>query len=85
MKKILIYNSAGGLGEPIQLISLLLRLKNHYKKSKILYFNSHFEGKLREFNINIETLNLNLEYFKFFVSTNFTTKALCYFIVFPIY
>ena len=83
MKKILIYNSGGGLGDSIQLIPLLLSLKNHYKKSKILYLGAHtnhFEGKLKEFNINIETLNLNLEYFGFrwwhilFVKKNFIKK-----------
>ena len=68
MKKILIYNSGGGLGDSIQIIPLLLSLKNHYRKSKILYLGAHpnhFEGKLKEYNIKIETLNLNLKYFGF--------------------
>ena len=80
MKKILIYNSGGGLGDSIQIIPLLLSLKNHYRKSKILYLGAHpnhFEGKLKEYNIKIETLNLNLKYFGFrwwhlfFVKKNF--------------
>tara|TARA_Y100000816_G_scaffold165718_1_gene118765 strand:- start:8502 stop:9455 length:954 start_codon:yes stop_codon:yes gene_type:complete len=80
MKKILIYNSGGGLGDTIQIIPLLLSLKNHYRKSKILYLGAHpnhFEGKLKEYNIKIETLNLNLKYFGFrwwhlfFVKRNF--------------
>jgi len=68
MKRILIYNSGGGLGDSIQIIPLILSLKNHFRKSKILYLGSHdnhFEGKLKEYNINIETLDLNLKYFGF--------------------
>ena len=65
MKKILIYNSGGGLGDSIQIIPLILSLKNHYRRSDIFYLGSHpnhFEGKLKEFNIKIQTLNLNLKY-----------------------
>ena len=68
MKKILIYNSGGGLGDSIQIMPLILSLKNHYRKSKIFYLGAHqnhFKGKLKEYNINIETLDLNLKYFGF--------------------
>jgi hypothetical protein len=68
MKKILIYNSGGGLGDSIQIIPLILSLKNHYRRSKIFYLGAHpnhFDGKLKEYNINIETLELNLQYFGF--------------------
>ena len=68
MKKILIYNSGGGLGDAIQIIPLILSLKNHYRRSKIFYLGAHpnhFEGKLKEYNINVETLELNLKYFGF--------------------
>ena len=68
MKKILIYNSGGGLGDSIQIIPIILSLKNHYRRSKIFYLGAHpnhFEGKLKEYNINIETLELNLKYFGF--------------------
>ena len=83
MKKILIYNSGGGLGDSIQIIPLLLSLKNHYRRSKIYYLGAHqnhFEGELKEYNINIETLKLNLKYFGFrwwhlfFVKRNFYKK-----------
>ena len=68
MKKILIYNSGGGLGDSIQIIPLILSLKNHYRRSKIFYLGAHpnhFEGKLKEYNINVDTLELNLRYFGF--------------------
>ena len=68
MKKILIYNSGGGLGDSIQLFTLILSLKNHFKSSEFFYLGSHanhFIGKLKEFNINIKTLDLSLKYFGF--------------------
>ena len=68
MKKILIYNSGGGLGDSIQLISLILSLQNYFNKSKFFYLGAHtnhFQNKLKEFNIKIETLDLNLKYFGF--------------------
>jgi len=83
VKKILIYNSGGGLGDSIQIIPLILSLKNHYRKSDIFYLGAHpnhFEGKLKEYNINIHTLDLNLKYFGFrwwhllFVRKNFNKK-----------
>ena len=83
MRKILIYNSGGGLGDSIQIMPLILSLKNHYRRSKIFYLGAHqnhFEGKLKEYNINIETLDLNLKYFGFrwwhffYVKKNFISK-----------
>ena len=83
MKKILIYNSGGGLGDSIQIIPLILSLKNHYRRSNIYYLSAHsnhFEGKLKEYNIKVQTLNLNLKYFGFrwwhllFVKKNFYKK-----------
>ena len=68
MKKILIYNSGGGLGDSIQIIPFLLSLKNHYRRTKIFYLGAHqnhFKGKLKEYNLRIESLDLNLEYFGF--------------------
>jgi len=83
MKKILIYNSGGGLGDSIQLIPLVLSLKNHFRRAKIFYLGAHenhFEGKLKEYNIKIETLKLDLKYFGFrwwhffYVKKNFNIK-----------
>jgi ADP-heptose:LPS heptosyltransferase len=68
MKKILIYNSGGGLGDSIQIIPLILSLKNHLRRAKIFYLGAHpnhFEKKLKEYNINIDTFELNLRYFGF--------------------
>jgi len=68
MKKILIYNSGGGLGDSIQIIPLILSIKNHYRRSNIFYLGAHpnhFDGKLKEYNIKVQTLELNLKYFGF--------------------
>ena len=68
MKKILIYNSGGGLGDSIQLFPLLISLKGHFRKAKFYYLGAHtnhFDGRLKEYNINLETVNLNLKYFGF--------------------
>jgi len=68
MNKILLYNSGGGLGDSIQLFTLIFSLQNHFKSSEFFYLGSHenhFQGKLKEFNINIKTLDLGLKYFGF--------------------
>ncbi len=68
MNKILLYNSGGGLGDSIQLFTLIISLKNHFKKSKFYYLGAHqnhFNGKLKEYKINLETIDLGLKYFGF--------------------
>ena len=68
MKKILIYNSGGGLGDSIQLFTLILSLQKYYKNSEFFYLGAHenhFEGKLKEFGIQVTTLNLGIKYFGF--------------------
>ena len=68
MKSILIYNSGGGIGDSIQLFNLILSLQNHFKYSDFFYLSSHqnhFEGSLKEFQINMKTLNLDMKYFGF--------------------
>jgi len=68
LKKILIYNSGGGLGDAIQLFPLILSLKNHFKSGDFYYLGSHenhFLNKLKDFNVNIKTLDLSLKYFGF--------------------
>ncbi len=79
-KNVLIYNSGGGLGDSIQLIPLIESLKKNFINPKILYLGAHenhFENKLKDYKIKIDTLNLNLKYFGFrwwhllFVKTRF--------------
>ena len=68
LKKILIYNSGGGLGDAIQLFPLILSLKNHFKSGHFYYLGAHenhFLNKLKDFNVNIKTLDLGLKYFGF--------------------
>ena len=68
LKKILIYNSGGGLGDTIQLFSLILSLKNHFRSTDFYYLGAHenhFLGKLKNYNIEIKTLDLGLQYFGF--------------------
>ncbi len=65
---ILIYNSGGGLGDSIQLLNLLTSLKNKFPNSNLWYLGAHenhFEGKLKDYNIKLNTLKLNLKYFGF--------------------
>ena len=68
MKKILIYNSGGGLGDSIQLFPLLISLKSHFKKANFYYLgahSNHFVGALKEYNIKLDTVELGLKYFGF--------------------
>ena len=77
IKKILLYNSGGGIGDSIQLFPLILSLKNHFKQSDFFYLGSHknhYENKLKEYNIKIRTLDLSLDYFGFRWNHFFKTK-----------
>ena len=68
MKKILLYNSGGGLGDSIQLFTLILSLQKHYKDSDFFYLGAHenhFQGKLKEFGIKISTFEIGFKYFGF--------------------
>ena len=77
MKRILIYNSGGGLGDSIQIFSLILTLKNHFKNSDIYYLSAHenhFNKSLKDFNIRVINLDLNIKYFGFRIWHYFITK-----------
>ena len=68
MKKILIYNSGGGLGDSIQIFPLILSLKGHFRKAKFYYLvahTNHFNERLRDYKIHLETVDLGLKYFGF--------------------
>ena len=77
IKKLLIYNSGGGIGDSIQLFTLILSLENLFEKSEIYYLGSHenhYLGKLKEYNINVKNLDLELKYFGFRWWHLFVTK-----------
>ena len=68
IKKLLIYNSGGGIGDSIQLFPLILSLENFFEESEIYYLGAHenhYLGKLKEYNIKVKTLSLGLKYFGF--------------------
>ena len=81
MKNILIYNSGGGLGDSIQLFDLATSLKINFKDASIIYLGAHenhFQGKLKEYGIDIPTLDLKLQYFGFRWKHLFLAKKLFY-------
>ena len=56
------------MGDSIQIMPLILSLQNHFKNSKFFYLgahSNHFEGKLKDYNINISTFKIGLRYFGF--------------------
>ena len=68
IKNILLYNSGGGIGDSLQILPLINTLKNEFKGAKFYYLSAHenhFNSTLRDFNSQIETLNLNIKYFGF--------------------
>ena len=68
IKKLLIYNSGGGIGDSIQLFPLIKSLENLFEKSEIYYLGAHenhYLGRLKEYNIKVKNLNLELKYFGF--------------------
>ena len=67
-KKILIYNSGGGLGDAIQLFPIILSLQNHFQNCTFYYLGAHqnhFSHKLKNYNISLKTIDLDLKYFGF--------------------
>ena len=68
IKRILIYNTGGGLGDSIQLFPLILSLQNHFKSAQLYFLSAHdnhYLNKLKEYNINIKNLDLDTKYFGF--------------------
>ena len=68
INRVLLYNSGGGIGDSIQLFTLILSLQNIYKESEIYYLGAHenhYLDKLKEYNIKVKTLSLGLKYFGF--------------------
>jgi len=68
IKNILIYNSGGGIGDSIQIISLINTLKAEFNNADFFYLSAHenhFNQTLKDYNCKIKTLNLNIKYFGF--------------------
>ena len=68
INRVLLYNSGGGIGDAIQILPLLNTLKNELKNTKFYYLSAHenhFNSTLKDLNCEIESLNLNIQYFGF--------------------
>ena len=68
IKRVLIYNSGGGLGDALQILSLIDTLKEEFNSAKFYYLcahKNHFSSNLVDFNSKIETLDLAIKYFGF--------------------
>ena len=66
--KILIYNSGGGIWDSIQLLDLILTLKEKFGENSLYYLPSHknhFNGALKDYNIFLKELKHDLVYFGF--------------------
>ena len=66
----MIYNSGGGIGDAVQIINLLISLRDHYKDHEIYLLQAHqnylFENSLKELNLSfIKKAPIELMYFGF--------------------
>ena len=80
MKKILIYNTGGGIGDSIQIINLILSLKKKFKNYELYLLTSNqeyfFENKLTELNLNfIKKSKIQLLHFGFRLKHFFDIKT----------
>ena len=68
IKRILLYNSGGGIGDAIQLLPLINTLKSEFGNAEFYYISAHqnhFNSTLKDFNCEIDTLDLEIKYFGF--------------------
>ena len=68
INRVLLYNSGGGLGDSMQILQLIETLKSELINTKFYYLpahENHFNNSLKDFNCEIETLNLKIKYFGF--------------------
>ena len=68
IKRLLIYNSGGGIGDSIQLLPLINTLKNELKNTNFYYLSAHenhFNSTIKDFNCKLENLDLDIRYFGF--------------------
>ena len=68
INRVLLYNSGGGIGDALQILPLIITLKQKFKEAKFYYLSAHenhFNSTLKDLNCEIETLNLEIKYFGF--------------------
>ena len=68
ISRILLYNSGGGIGDALQILPLINALRNEFKNADFYYLcahENHFLGKLKDYNINVNNLDLGIRYFGF--------------------
>ena len=68
INRVLLYNSGGGIGDAIQILPLIDTLKSELKNAEFHYLSAHenhFNSTLKDFNSEINSLNLDIKYFGF--------------------
>ena len=68
IKRILLYNSGGGIGDSIQIIPLIETLRYEIKNVDLHYLCAHkdlFNSSLSDLNIKINNMDLDIKYFGF--------------------
>ena len=68
INRVLLYNSGGGIGDAIQILPLIDTLKSELKNAKFYYLSAHenhFNSTLKDFKSEINSLNLQIEYYGF--------------------
>ena len=68
INNVLLYNSGGGIGDSLQILPLINTLKSKFSNTKFFYLSAHenhFNSSLKDFNSQIDTLDLNMKYFGF--------------------
>jgi ADP-heptose:LPS heptosyltransferase len=89
LKKILIYNTGGGLGDSIQIVNLILSLKKNFNDYEIYLLQGNqqyfFETKLKDLNLNfikkteIEILHFGFRLKHFFEISKIISRNNLYF------
>ena len=68
IKRVLLYNSGGGIGDSIQILPLIETLKSEFNKIKLFYLSAHqnhFATSLKDYKTEIDTLEIDIKYFGF--------------------
>jgi len=75
--KILIYNSGGGLGDSIQLFDIIISLTKKFGEKNLYYLSAHknhYKMALKDYNVQLESLETNIKYFGFRLKHFFYSK-----------